>query len=113
MATTDAKHDLLFLLGAGASKDAGMPLASEITERIVTDIERTYPCLLPLLRFVQGGICFGRVSPGASKPATYGRFKTGHCFDGFDPHLRREPVFLFSCTFRWGVLPFCKHGMPR
>jgi len=50
----------MFLLGAGSSKDAGLPLAVEITDRIVEDIERTYPCLLPLLRFVHGGICFGR-----------------------------------------------------
>lgn len=54
------KQDVLFLLGAGASKDAGLPLAVEITDRIVDDIERNYEGLLPLLRFVHGGICFGR-----------------------------------------------------
>src|SRR5947209_4872395 len=64
MATTDTKHDILFLLGAGASKDAGLPLATEITDRIVTDIERNYPSLLALLRFVHGGICFGRGCSG-------------------------------------------------
>lgn len=55
-----AKRDILLLLGAGASKDAGLPLSVEITDRIVEDIERTYPPLLPLLLFVHGGICFGR-----------------------------------------------------
>ncbi|MBI2806083.1 MAG: SIR2 family protein [Planctomycetes bacterium] len=64
MAAKDTKRDLLFLLGAGASKDAGMPLATEITDRITTDIDRNYPCLLPLMRFVHGGICFGRGCAG-------------------------------------------------
>jgi hypothetical protein len=60
MPKPDPKRDLLFLLGAGASKDAGLPLAIEITDRIVDDIERSYVALMPLLRFVHGGICFGR-----------------------------------------------------
>lgn len=60
MPASPPKKDVLFLLGAGASKDAGLPLAVEITDRIVDDIERTYEALLPLLRFVHGGICFGR-----------------------------------------------------
>lgn len=60
MATSSTKRDILLLLGAGASKDAGLPLAVEITDRIVDDIERTCPGLMPLLRFVHGGICFGR-----------------------------------------------------
>ncbi len=60
MPRPDAKRNILLLLGAGASKDAGLPLAVEITDRIVEDIEGTYPLLLPLLRFVHGGICFGR-----------------------------------------------------
>ena len=40
MPKPDAKRNIVFLLGAGASKDAGLPLAIEITDRIVDDIER-------------------------------------------------------------------------
>src|SRR5688572_15169140 len=64
MAAKDTKRNLLFLLGAGASKDAGLPLAVEITNKITADIERNYPCLMPLMRFVHGGICFGRGCSG-------------------------------------------------
>ena len=60
----DTKRDILFLLGAGASKDAGLPLAVEITDRISEDIESRYPALVPLIRFVHGGICFGRGCSG-------------------------------------------------
>jgi hypothetical protein len=52
--------DVLFILGAGASRDAGLPLAVEITDRIVDDVERNHDAFLPLLRFIHGGICFGR-----------------------------------------------------
>lgn len=64
MAASANKPNLLFILGAGASKDAGLPLAVEITDRITEDIERNHPCLLPLMRFVHGGICFGRGCSG-------------------------------------------------
>lgn len=60
MSKTADKTDIVFILGAGASRDAGLPLAVEITDRIVQDIERNYSPLLPLLRFIHGGICFGR-----------------------------------------------------
>jgi hypothetical protein len=64
MAKVDAKRDILFLLGAGASKDAGLPLAVEITDRIMVDIEKRYQSLVPVVRFVHGGICFGRGCAG-------------------------------------------------
>ncbi|MGA2497716.1 MAG: hypothetical protein ABSH20_08240, partial [Tepidisphaeraceae bacterium] len=55
----DSKH-ILFLVGAGASKDAGLPMAVELTDWLIKDIESQRPKLLPLIRFVHGGICFGR-----------------------------------------------------
>jgi SIR2-like domain len=56
--------DILFLVGAGASKDADLPMAIELTEWLVKDIEAQRPKLLPLVRFVHGGICFGRGCQG-------------------------------------------------
>jgi hypothetical protein len=62
--TTTPQSEVLFLLGAGASKDAGLPLATELTELITGDIEANFPELLPLMRFIHGGICFGRGCEG-------------------------------------------------
>jgi hypothetical protein len=56
--------EVLFLLGAGASKDADLPLATELTDHITGDIEANYPELLHLVRFIHGGICFGRGCEG-------------------------------------------------
>lgn len=64
MPDKNEKEELLFLLGAGASWDAGLPLATDLTERIMSDIQQNHPVLLPLMRFVHGGICFGRGCAG-------------------------------------------------
>lgn len=57
---TSEQREIVFLLGAGATKDAGLPTATELTGCVEKAIEREYPSLLPALRFIQGAIQFGK-----------------------------------------------------
>ncbi len=52
--------ELIFLLGAGSTFDAGMPTATGLTEIIEKRFETNFPDLLPVLRFITGAIQFGR-----------------------------------------------------
>src|SRR5580700_11174694 len=54
-----------FLLGAGASADAGIPLAREMTRHFTRDDSpvRDFE-LLPLLRYVVGGLLFQEAARG-------------------------------------------------
>jgi hypothetical protein len=57
----------LLLLGAGASKDAGLPDAFELTDRVLTRIaERSDKVTLDVLNFVVGGFAFPRGDHGRS-----------------------------------------------
>src|SRR5690349_1320542 len=64
-----AGEQILFLVGAGASRDAELPLAVELTEKLISDIEAHRPKFMRLIQFVYGGICFGRGCQG-KKPST-------------------------------------------
>lgn len=55
-----AKPDLALLFGAGASADAGLPTALEMSVRLEKDLERERPGLLPVYHFIVGAIQFGR-----------------------------------------------------
>lgn len=57
---TSEQREVVFLLGAGATKDAGLPTATELTGCVEKAIEREYTSLLPVLRFIQGAIQFGK-----------------------------------------------------
>jgi len=52
--------DVVFLLGAGAVKDAGLPTAVELTDKVTELVASSYPSLMPALRYVQGGVQFRR-----------------------------------------------------
>lgn len=58
------KTPVVFLLGAGASKDAGIPVSSELTRKLEESLEEDYPSLLPVLRFIEGAIQFGKSCRG-------------------------------------------------
>lgn len=57
---TTKKREIAFLLGAGATKDAGLPTATELTDYMEEDIAEKYQALLPALRFIKGAIQFGK-----------------------------------------------------
>ena len=64
------KKEVVFLLGAGAVKEAGLPTAVDLQETVEKDIAEKYPSLLPALRFVSGAIQFGKAckaEPDTSK----------------------------------------------
>jgi SIR2-like domain len=98
MPKPDAKRNIVFLLGAGASKDAGLPLAIEITDRIVDDIERSYTSLMPLLRFVHGGICFGR---GCSNKKPDDRVNVEEFLIACQDLARRSSSSLYPFVSSW------------
>jgi hypothetical protein len=54
------KRDIIFLLGAGASVDAGLPAAVKLTENAERDLKLQYPALLSALRYLKGAIQFGK-----------------------------------------------------
>jgi hypothetical protein len=54
------KHEVIFLLGAGAANNAGLPTASELTDCVEKGIREEYEALLPVLRFIYGAIQFGK-----------------------------------------------------
>jgi hypothetical protein len=57
-------RDTVFLLGAGATVDAGLPTATGLTDLVEEAIAEKYPALLPVLRFISGAIQFGKACRG-------------------------------------------------
>ena len=58
------KRDIVFLLGAGAVYDAGLPTAVGLTNCVEKALADEYPTLLPVLRFVSGAVQFGKACQG-------------------------------------------------
>lgn len=54
------KREVVFLLGAGATHDAGLPTATGLADCVEEGVAEEYPTLLPVLRFIYGAIQFGR-----------------------------------------------------
>jgi NAD-dependent SIR2 family protein deacetylase len=63
------KREIVLLLGAGATVDAGLPMAIGLTNCAEEGIADKYPTLLPVLRFISGAIQFGKACQG--EPLTY------------------------------------------
>jgi hypothetical protein len=58
------KREIVFLLGAGATVDAGLPTATGLTNCVEEGIADKYSTLLPVLRFISGAIQFGKACQG-------------------------------------------------
>ena len=63
---TNNNNEIAFLLGAGAVKDAELPMAHELTVCVEEAVRDEYPDLLPLVRFISGAIQFGKGCRGES-----------------------------------------------
>jgi hypothetical protein len=62
------KREIVFLLGAGATVDAGLHTATDLTDIVEQTIAAKHPSLLPALRFIRGAIQFGKACQ--SQPLT-------------------------------------------
>lgn len=58
------KKEVVFLLGAGASVDAGLPTAMRLANHVEDDLIANYPQLLSALRFISGAVIFGKACRG-------------------------------------------------
>lgn len=53
-------QDLVFLVGAGLMRDADLPTANELTLKVESTLSDFYPELMPLVRFLEGAVQFGK-----------------------------------------------------
>ena len=60
------KRDIVFLLGAGSTVDAGLPTAIRLAQLAEHSISKEHIELLPVFRFICGAIQFGQACRGES-----------------------------------------------
>lgn len=69
---SEAKSSVVVLLGAGASKDAGLPLALELTDELAKSLsERGDSAALEALNLIVGGLAFQRRVYGGGRAAQH------------------------------------------